>query len=71
MEPIETADEAIKQENLFELADQQLEQAFAATQISDSLKAILKQPKNELIIHFPVKLSNGKVEMLNILNQFI
>lgn len=63
MQPIETADEAIKQENLFELADQQLEKAFLATQIGESLKAILKQPKNEIIIHFPVKLSNGKVEM--------
>lgn len=63
MQQIETSDEAQKQENLFELADQQLEKAFQAIKIDDSLKTILKQPKNELIIHFPVKLSNGKVQM--------
>ncbi len=51
------------QENLFELADKQLEKAFGHTTIDPSLKSILKQPKNEIIIHFPVKLSNGKVEM--------
>lgn len=63
MQEIETSDEAIKQENLFELADRQLENAFQSSKIDDSLRMILKQPKNEIIIHFPVKLSTGKVEM--------
>lgn len=53
----------MNQENLFELADAQLEKAFQFSQIDDSVKTILKQPKNELIIQFPVKLSTGKVEL--------
>ena len=63
MQQIDTPDETPKQENLFELADRQLEKAFQFTKIDESLKTILKQPKNEIIIHFPVKLSTGKVEM--------
>lgn len=50
-------------ENLFELADAQLEKALQCSTLDESVKAILKQPKNELIIQFPVKLSSGKSEM--------
>src|SRR3989338_971115 len=50
-------------ENLFELADAQLEKAFEVTQLDEGIKTILKQPKNELIIQFPVKLSTGKIEL--------
>ncbi|MES2504226.1 MAG: Glu/Leu/Phe/Val dehydrogenase [Myxococcota bacterium] len=64
MQPIEIADDvAPKQENLFELADGQLEKAFEIVSMDESLKSILKQPKNEIIIHFPVKLTSGKIEM--------
>jgi glutamate dehydrogenase (NAD(P)+) len=49
--------------NLFELANAQLERAFSVMSVSDALRTILKQPKNELIIHFPVKLTSGKVEL--------
>lgn len=49
------------QENLFSLAANQLKKAWDVVNLDDSLKTILMQPKNEIIIHFPVKLSSGKV----------
>lgn len=50
-------------ENLFEMAEQQLEKAFKVVKIDNTLRAILKHPKNELTIHFPVKLSNGNTQV--------
>jgi len=58
-----TTDTSKRNVNLFELANAQLERAFSVMSVSDALRTILKQPKNELIIHFPVKLTNGKVEL--------
>lgn len=52
-----------KKENLFELAEKQLERAFAVVTTEDAFRTILKQPKNEIIIHFPVKLTDGKVHL--------
>jgi glutamate dehydrogenase (NAD(P)+) len=48
-------------ENLFHLAEKQLNNAFDVVSLDSSLQTILLQPKNELIIHFPVKLTSGKV----------
>lgn len=50
-------------QNLFLLSERQLERAFSAMSIDDSLKTILKQPKNEIILHFPVKLTDGKIHL--------
>lgn len=50
-------------ENLFELAEHQLERAFKVVNVDESVRTILAQPKNEIIIHFPVKLSNGKTKL--------
>jgi glutamate dehydrogenase (NAD(P)+) len=50
-------------DNLFLLAEEQLKRAFKIVTLDASLKTILSQPKNELIIHFPVKLTSGKVEL--------
>jgi glutamate dehydrogenase (NAD(P)+) len=64
----EPKDEANKAEgqgtdNLFHLAEAQLKNAFAVISLDSSLQTILSQPKNELIIHFPVKLTSGKVAL--------
>lgn len=48
-------------DNLFNLAEQQLKNAFDVVSLDSSLQTILSQPKNEIIIHFPVKLTSGKV----------
>ncbi len=50
-------------DNLFVLAKEQLQNALNIMQMPESFKTILMQPKNELIINFPVKLSSGAVEL--------
>ena len=50
-------------DNLFLLAEEQLKRAFNIVSLDASLKTILAQPKNELIIHFPVKLTSGHVQL--------
>lgn len=50
-------------DNLFSLAEKQLKNAFDVVALDSSLRSILSQPKNEIIIHFPVKLTSGKVEL--------
>ena len=52
-----------ERENLFSLAKSQLDKAFKAVSFDESFKTILSQPKNEIIIHFPVKLTDGKVHL--------
>jgi glutamate dehydrogenase (NAD(P)+) len=46
--------------NLFEIALKQAEKACDAIGVSHTVRAILAQPKNELIINFPVRLDDGK-----------
>lgn len=51
------------EENLFVLAEHQLKRAMDLLHVEDSLKIVLSQPKNEFIIHFPVKMTDGKTEL--------
>jgi glutamate dehydrogenase (NAD(P)+) len=46
--------------NLFQIANQQLEHAYRARDTDPDVRAILSQPKNELIINFPVRLDDGR-----------
>ena len=46
--------------NLFEVASSQVERAFEALKIDTDVQAILRQPKNEIIINFPVRLEDGR-----------
>lgn len=50
-------------DNLFHLAAEQLKKAYKVVSLDSSLQLILSQPKNEIIIHFPVRLSSGKVAL--------
>ena len=49
-----------QKENLYDLIEQQYQQASALSDISDEVKIILTQPQSEIIVNFPVKLMNGK-----------
>ena len=49
--------------NLFDVVTAQLERGIEAIKLDADIAGILSQPKNELIIHFPVKLKNGDVKM--------
>lgn len=40
-----------------------LDEAAAIVQLPDHVRAILAQPKNELIVHFPVALDNGAMKV--------
>jgi glutamate dehydrogenase (NAD(P)+) len=49
--------------NLFDIATEQVDKAADAIDLDPDVRAILAQPKNELIINFPVRLEDGKYEM--------
>lgn len=49
--------------SLFELASNQLERGVRAIGLSREMAAILTQPRNELIINFPVRLGSGAVRL--------
>jgi glutamate dehydrogenase (NAD(P)+) len=50
-------------QNLFEVVTAQLHKAYDAIKLENDIATILSQPKNELIIHFPVRLKSGEVRM--------
>lgn len=49
--------------NLFEIATRQIDRAYEVTTIEPRVRSILAQPKNELIINFPVRLDDGEYHM--------
>lgn len=55
----------MSKENVYTLIEEQLKDVFSlfGDEISDGTKKILAKPQKEIIVNFPVKLSNGQVEM--------
>jgi glutamate dehydrogenase (NAD(P)+) len=49
--------------NLFKVATEQVTRAAEAIHLDPQILDILAQPKNELIINFPVRLDDGKYHM--------
>jgi glutamate dehydrogenase (NAD(P)+) len=49
--------------NLYVIASQQLDKGCRAINMDPAIQAILSQPKNELIINFPVRMDNGQLRM--------
>jgi glutamate dehydrogenase (NAD(P)+) len=49
--------------NLFDVVTAQLHRGYEAIKLEPDIAGILGQPKNELIIHFPVRLKSGEVRM--------
>jgi glutamate dehydrogenase (NAD(P)+) len=49
--------------NLFEIATRQIDKAMRLINIDPDIAQILAQPKNELIVNFPVRMENGKFQM--------
>ncbi|HEY0252171.1 MAG TPA: glutamate dehydrogenase, partial [Kofleriaceae bacterium] len=47
--------------NLFEIATKQIEKAMKLINIDQDIAQILGQPKNELIVNFPVRRDNGRI----------
>ena len=49
--------------NLYSLAQEQLNMAVTECQLDANVKEILQQPKNELIINFPVEMDDGTIKL--------
>ncbi len=54
---------AIDVVNPYEMAVAQFDQAAERLGLSQAMRAILRKPKRELIVNFPVRMDNGDVEM--------
>ncbi len=46
--------------NLFDVASQQIDVAMRAVNLDPDVRAILEQPKNEIICNFPVRMDDGR-----------
>lgn len=49
--------------NVYEIAQAQLDKACSFLKLDESLQLILSQPKNELIVNFPVLMDNGEYQL--------
>jgi len=47
----------------FRVVQDYLDKAAALVQLPDYVRTILSQPKNEIIVHFPVRMDNGEVRL--------
>lgn len=47
----------------FRVVQDYLDRASSVIKLPDYVKTILSQPKNELIVHFPVKMDNGEIRL--------
>ena len=52
-----------QQGNLYTIVQQQLEKAARAMNLSKEIALILSQPKNEIIVHFPVRMDDGSYRL--------
>ncbi len=53
----------IKDKSLFENVVQQFDKAADLMGLEDDIRGILTMPTNEIVVHFPVKLKDGSIEM--------
>src|SRR5215831_14670440 len=58
---VATAKSLAERPNLHEIARRQLDKAAKSIALDPDVHTILSQPKNELIINFPVRMDNGKL----------
>jgi len=53
----------MSEKNLYILAQEQLNNAMKICSLNENVKEILQQPKNEIIINFPVEMDDGKIKL--------
>jgi glutamate dehydrogenase/leucine dehydrogenase len=53
----------VKEYDFFKVVQDYLDRAARANNLQEFVRTILSQPKNELIINFPVKMDNGEVRL--------
>ena len=49
---------------LYENVQKQFDRAADVMGLDEGIRTILSTPSNEIIVHFPVKMDNGKIELL-------
>ncbi len=54
---------AVEMENPYDVAVSQFDEAADRLGLSQAMRSILRKPKRELIVNFPVRMDNGDVEM--------
>jgi glutamate dehydrogenase (NAD(P)+) len=57
------SDAPVQSSNLYLTVKAQLERAAKAINLSPDVATILSQPKNELIVHFPVRMDDGSLRL--------
>ncbi|MBI4319352.1 MAG: Glu/Leu/Phe/Val dehydrogenase [Chloroflexi bacterium] len=57
------ASTTVAAENSFQVAQQQFDIVANVLQLDPNLREVLRYPKRELIVHFPVKLDDGSLQM--------
>jgi glutamate dehydrogenase/leucine dehydrogenase len=60
--PPSTVQTAPKYE-FFKVVQDYLDKAASVVQLSEYIRLILSQPKNEIIVHFPVRMDNGDIRL--------
>ena len=53
----------VKEYDFFKVVQDYLDRAAKTNDLQEFVRTILSQPKNELIINFPVKMDNGEVRL--------
>ncbi len=49
--------------NLYQMVAKQFDKAADIMDLDDNIRQILSMPTNEIVVHFPVKLTDGRIEM--------
>jgi glutamate dehydrogenase (NAD(P)+) len=63
LQPVSPTTSLAARGNLYTIATQQFEKGCNAIHIDPAVHEILSQPKNELIINFPVRMDNGELRL--------
>ncbi|MFI5288230.1 MAG: Glu/Leu/Phe/Val dehydrogenase [Polyangia bacterium] len=61
--PVSKSEPAPQRGNLYTIIQQQLDKAARAVNLSREVATILSQPKNELIVHFPVRMDDNSYRL--------
>src|SRR5262249_17767584 len=58
-----SAAQAAPKYEFFKVVQDYLDKAASVVQLSEYIRLILSQPKNEIIVHFPVRMDNGDIRL--------
>ncbi|MCC6690594.1 MAG: Glu/Leu/Phe/Val dehydrogenase [Bacteroidia bacterium] len=53
----------VRQKNLYQTVTDQFDRAADLMKLNEGVRKILSHPQSEIIVNFPVKMDNGKIEM--------